>query len=81
MTQIEKLEQRMRNSQTGWTISDIRRLAAHYGISHRRPRSGSSHETFRHPDSRITATVPDHGKLKPVYVRNFLALVDSVKGG
>jgi hypothetical protein len=80
MGRIEKTEQRMRNNPGGWTIQDVRRIAGHYGIARRRPSGGSSHEVYNHTASPVIVSVPDHGKILPVYIKQFLRLVDAVKG-
>jgi hypothetical protein len=70
----------MRNSQQGWTINDIRRIARHYDIDERGPRGGSSHRVFSHAACVQVATIPVHGKIEAPYIRVFLSLVDKVKG-
>lgn len=80
MSTAAKILGRMRNNPRDWRIEDLIRVAGAMGISYRRPGSGSSHVVFGHPASELIVTVPSKRPIKPVYVKQFLALVDSVGG-
>jgi hypothetical protein len=62
----------MRRNAKDWRIEDLQTVAKRHGIEWRQ--KGTSHVYFRHPDGRVLS-VPDHGIIKPVYVKQFLALV------
>ena len=51
-------------------------VAAHYRIEHRQ--QGTSHVTFRHKSGAVLS-VPAARSIKAVYVRRFVALLDSAK--
>jgi hypothetical protein len=73
----EKLLARMKNSAQGWQIDDLLSLAARYGIEVRN--SGGSHHVFSYPGLGLRLCVPAHRPIKPIYVRQFVALVEAVK--
>ncbi len=75
VTKLEKLLARMRNNPRDWSMEDLKALAARHRIDWRQP--GTSHVTFSSP-GRPPLTVPAHKPIKPVYVTQFLALIDSV---
>ena len=77
MTKHEKLLARMRNNPRGWTIEDIKALAARYRIDWRQP--GTSHVTFSYP-GRTPVTIPAHKPVKPIYINRFLMLLDEIGG-
>jgi len=67
----------MRNNPRDWRIEDLESVAQRCGLTWDQP--GTSHVTFRAP-SGGKVTVPAHRPIKPVYVRQFLALIDSLEG-
>lgn len=78
MAKLLRLIARMRaNPQGDWTMADLQRVAAALGWSWRQP--GTSHVTFRTPAGR-QLTVPAHKPVKPVYVRQFLELIEGDPG-
>lgn len=66
----------MRVNPRDWKIEDLERIAKHFGIMIRKPVSGSSHVTFSHPRWFRILTVPAHRPVKPVYVKEFVSLID-----
>ena len=66
----------MRNNPQDWRIEDLKIIARKDGIAHRQ--HGTSHVTFRLPE-RALVVVPARRPIKPPYIRQFLALVDSLK--
>jgi hypothetical protein len=79
MSKVEKLLIAMRNNPAGdWTIEDVRRVAAMFGLISARPGSGSSHETFSFPGGTALdrITIPDHGRINKRYIAMLLALID-----
>lgn len=77
MNKRAKLLESMRNNPRDWRIDDLLSVAAHFGIECRNP--GGSHHIFAYPGLECDVSVPAHRPIKPVYIRQFLSLVDSVK--
>lgn len=77
MSKVEKQLERMRNNPRDWRIEDLQAIADRLGIAYRQP--GSSHVTFR---SRLGGklTVPAHKPIKPIYIKQFLVLIDNLEG-
>ena len=73
MSRIEKLIAKMRNNPRDWQIEDINAIAERFGIEYRQP--GTSHVTFR-TNSGEKVTIPAHKPIKPVYIKQFIALLD-----
>lgn len=66
----------MRRNPRDWRIESLESVAGRYGIQVRK--TGGSHFVFLHPDSEIAVTVPFKRPIKPVYIAQFLALVDDI---
>jgi len=66
----------MRVNPRDWRIEDLKTVARKYGITHRQ--HGTSHVTFRFLEKPLVV-VPARRPIKPPYVRQFVALVDSLK--
>lgn len=81
MSKADKILNRMRNNPRDWRIEDLERVAGWLGMQMHRPSGGSSHVIFSHPSTGQVASVPDARPIKPLYVRNFLALVDLIEKG
>ena len=77
MVQAEKLFERMRHHFLDWRIEDLQAVAKRHHVSWNQP--GTSHVTFRAPDGG-KVTVPSRKPIKPVYVRQFVALLNTIKG-
>lgn len=67
----------MRNNPLNWNIEDIKLIAERWDITYRQP--GTSHVTFRAPTGE-KVTVPAHKPVKPIYIKKFLLLIDSLGG-
>lgn len=65
-----------RNPRADWRIEQLKTIADRYGISYRQP--GTSHVTFRSPRGD-KLTVPAQRPIKPVYIRQFLALIEALE--
>lgn len=76
MVRAEKKLEKMRRNPQGWRIEDLEGTARRFGVHIRNPRG--SHVVFSHPEVGMTLSVPAHRPVKPVYVRNFLELLDAV---
>ena len=66
----------MRSNPRDWRIEDLKTVARKYGIDYRQ--HGTSHVTFRYPGNPIVV-VPARRPIKPPYIRQFLALIDTLK--
>lgn len=77
MGKAEKTLEKMRRNQLDWRLDDLKAIALALGIDW--DQGGTSHCVFRHP-GKNHVTVPSKRPIKPRYVRDFLALVDAVKG-
>lgn len=75
MTSAEKLLARMRNNPRDWLIGELETVALRHGLAVRKPKG--SHVVFQKPGCPLEVSVPAHKPIKPVYIRQFLALIDS----
>jgi hypothetical protein len=73
MTKFDKLIIKMRANPRDWRIDDLKAIAERMSINYRQP--GTSHVTFRFPNGS-KLTVPSHKPIKPVYIKQFLELLD-----
>ncbi len=78
MSQADKQLEAMRNNPRDWRIETLISLAVKYGIEIRN--HGGSHHIFSSPKIDLAISVPARRPIKPVYIRQFLSLVDQVKG-
>ena len=76
MARVDKIVKRMRNNPRDWSVDDLKVLARRNGIDWRQP--GTSHVTFSYP-GLLPLTVPAHKPVKPIYIKRFLALIDSME--
>ncbi|MBN6743127.1 hypothetical protein JKG47_22135 [Acidithiobacillus sp. MC6.1] len=77
MSAHEKMLSRMRNNPRDWRIGELMAVANRLGMECRN--EGGSHHVFSFPGVDDDVCVPAHRPIKPVYVRQFVALVDKVK--
>lgn len=77
MTKIDKTIEKMRNNPRDWQMADFETIAMRFGITVRRGKG--SHVSFTHPRWVEILTVPAHRPIKPVYVKKFMALIDTLK--
>lgn len=70
----------MRKNQGGWHIEDLQRVAEANSVGWRKPGRGGSHVIFSAPGVREIVSVPAKRPIKPVYIRQFLALIDAAGG-
>ncbi len=71
----------MRRNQTGWRIEELQSVADENGVSWRRPGHGGSHVIFSAAGVRQILSVPAKRPIKPVYIKQFLALIDNAVEG
>lgn len=67
---------KMRNNPRDWRIEEIQSLADALGIAWYH--DGSSHVIFQSPNGRHQS-IPAHRPIKPIYIKKFLELIDSVQ--
>ena len=72
-----KLLEAMRNNPRDWRIDDLISVARQFDIECRN--HGGSHHVFSYPGIEDDVSVPAHQPVKPIYIRQFLLLVDGVK--
>jgi hypothetical protein len=77
MNKRAKLLEAMRNNPRDWRIDDLISVARQFEIECRS--HGGSHHVFSHVRFEADVSVPAHRPIKPVYIRQFLLLVDAVK--
>lgn len=77
MSAATKLIEAMRHNPLDWRIEQLQMVARRVGMSVRC--EGGSHHVFSHPAVLVIVSVPAHRPIKPVYVRQFVTLVDNVK--
>jgi len=79
MAKATRILAKMRRGPLDWRIEDFEVVASAYGCAIRR--SGGSHVVFTHPGSLEAQSIPAHRPIKPVYVRHFVAWIDSLEEG
>jgi len=67
----------MRNNPRDWRMAQLLTLARQFGVMVRN--DGGSHHVFAHAQVAGIVTIPAHRPIKPVYIRQFVALIDAVK--
>ena len=72
-----KTLQKMRRNQTGWRIDQLQSVAAENGVGWRTPGHGGSHVIFSASGVREIVSVPAKRPIKPVYIEQFLTLIDN----
>lgn len=77
MNKRAKILDAMRNNPRDWRIEDLLVVAKQFGIECRN--SGGSHHVFGFHNVEMDVTAPAHRPIKPVYIRQFLLLIDAVK--
>ena len=74
MSKHDKTIAAMRNNPLDWRMEQIESVAAHVGLKVRK--NGGSHVVFQRDGCPLEACVPARKPIKPVYVVQFLALID-----
>ncbi|MAZ78250.1 MAG: hypothetical protein CMF39_06185 [Legionellaceae bacterium] len=75
MGRIDKIINKMRNNPRDWRIEDLKTVANRLGVVYRQP--GTSHVTFRTQGGR-QLTVPARKPIKPIYIKKFVELIDTM---
>jgi len=76
----DKTLQKMRKNKMGWRIEELQSVAEGNLVEWRRPGRGGSHVIFSAPGVREIVSVPAKRPIKPVYIKQFVALIDAVGG-
>ncbi len=76
MSKTDKAIQKMRDNPKDWRLESLEVIAKRLDIQVRK--SGGSHAVFLHQDSSIVITIPAKRPIKPVYICQFLALIDDI---
>lgn len=76
MSKVRKEIEKMRNNPRDWRIEDIKIIADRMDIDYRQP--GTSHVTFRTKSGK-KLTIPAHKPIKPIYIKQFLELIDALE--
>jgi hypothetical protein len=78
MSKADKKIQAMKtNPKNDWQITDLQSVAKRYDIEYRQP--GTSHVTFSCHNG-LALTVPAHKPIKPIYIKMFVELIESLNG-
>jgi hypothetical protein len=77
MGKTEKIIQKMTVNPRDWRLGHLENIAEYFHLKVRK--SGGSHVVFGHEDSDIVVTVPAHKPIKPIYIKQFLLLIESVR--
>ncbi len=76
MSKAEKLLVKMWANLRDWRIKSLEVIAKKYGIEVRK--TGGSHFVFIHADAEMAVTIPFKRPIKPIYIAQFLALLDEI---
>lgn len=77
MTKSEKTLSKMKSNPKDWRIEQLETVAKQYGVSTRK--TGGSHVVFDHKDWVELLCVPAHRPIKPIYVKKFIALIETLE--
>ena len=78
MSKIDKILAKMRNNSKDWNIADLEVIAEQFGVKVRKGKG--SHVTFTHSQWIDILTVPANRPIKPIYVKKFISLIDTLRG-
>lgn len=82
MIKADKLLAQMRqNPAADWTIGDIARVCGGLGWQCLPPSGGGSHWKVTAPGMEPILTVPARRPIKPVYIRQLLAMIERQSDG
>jgi hypothetical protein len=76
----DKTLRKMRKNRVGWRIEELQAVAEKHFVDWRRPGHGGSHVIFSAPGVREIVSVPAKRPIKPVYIKQFVALIDAAGG-
>lgn len=77
MSTTDKILKKMRHNPRDWRIEHFETVARQYGVAvHKR---GGSHVVFDHPGWVELFCVPAKRPIKPIYVKKFVALIETLE--
>lgn len=76
MSKADKIVDRMRRKPRDWRMESLEAVARRFGVEVRK--TGGSHFIFLHADSEMAVSIPFNRPIKPVYIVQFLALIDDI---
>jgi hypothetical protein len=76
MSGAEKTLEKMRRHPGDWRIEDVISVAKHFKLLMRI--KGGSHYVFSLPGIQKSVSVPAHKPIKPIYIKNFIDLVEKI---
>jgi predicted RNA binding protein YcfA (HicA-like mRNA interferase family) len=77
MTKSEKTLNKMKANPQDWRIEQLETIARQYGVAVRK--TGGSHVVFDHNNWIELLCVPAHRPIKPIYVKKFIALIETLE--
>jgi len=78
MSTAEKTLSKMRSNPKDWRIEEVIAVAKNFNLLMRA--KGGSHHVFSFPGIKDSVSVPAHKPIKPVYIRQFVELIDRSRG-
>jgi hypothetical protein len=75
-----RILQKMRKNRLGWRIEELQAAAEENSVEWRRLGRGGSHVIFSATGVREIVSVPAKRPIKPVYIKQFVALIDAAGG-
>lgn len=79
MARADKMLEAMRANPRDWRIEHVATLCSGFDIACMAPRKGSHYKVTHHTIATIL-TIPAHRPIKPVYIRELVSFVDTVRG-
>lgn len=76
----KRLERMRANPKADWRIDDVIAACREYGVTCDPARGGGSHYKVSHPRAEIALAVPSRRPIKPVYIRQVVAMIDLARG-
>lgn len=76
MTNAWKLLDQMRLNPQNWRIEQLETVAKRCNVNIRK--SGGSHVVFEHEEWVELLSIPSRRPIKPIYVKKFVALIESL---
>lgn len=81
MSTATKTINKMRSNPRGdWRIDDVELVCRAYGLECLAPTRGD-HYKVRHQSIPMVLVIPAHRPIKPVYIRQLVAMIDAMNGG
>ena len=77
MSNVDKLLTKMRANFKDWRLSQLETIAKAFGVQVRK--TGGSHVVFDHPSWIELLSVPSKRPIKPIYIKKFIALIDTLE--